>query len=152
MSNPMSSKSVLDKYLFDQYATKEITQNIEKLQPPMVERLNVLGMIASGIAHDINGPLSTIKACSDGLLRRMKKNKYDPALFKSYLEIIEEEVERCAFITGNILRFLQNTKENHLDHQVDVHASLDQTIRMLTIQGKCGGIEIIRNLEPVNKS
>lgn len=112
----------------------------------MCEKLNSLGMAASGIAHELNGPLATVKACSEGLLRRLEKKKFDPDLFKNYLEIIEEEVERCVFITGNILRYLRGSDEAR-DHVVDIHASLEKTINMVNLLGRCEKIQIIRKYE-----
>ena len=110
------------------------------------ERLKSLGMIASGIAHDLNGPLATVKACSQGLLKRLLKDNIDRTLFKEYLEIIEEEIGRCTYITNAILRFLRQEKGSY-DQGVDIHASLDKTIEMVRLQERCGETAIVRNYE-----
>lgn len=108
------------------------------------ERLKTLGMIASGIAHELNGPLTTIRACSQGLLNRLQKDKIDRVLFKEYLEIVAEEILRCMYITDNILRFIKDEKGS-CDQSVDIHASLDKAIDMVKMQGRCQEITIVRN-------
>ncbi len=110
------------------------------------ERLNSLGMIASGIAHELNGPLATVRACSQGLLKRLQKEEIDRTLFKEYLDIIEEEIGRCMYITNNVLRFIQQEKGPY-DQGIDIHASLDKTIDMVRLQGRCGERTVVRNYE-----
>ena len=108
--------------------------------------MNSLGMIASGIAHELNGPLATLKACSQGLLKRLQKEEIDRTLFKEYLEIMEEEIGRCMYITNNVLRFIQQEKGSY-DQDIDIHASLDKTIDMVRLQGRCGERTVVRNYE-----
>ncbi len=110
---------------------------------PVNARLSALGQVASGIAHEISNPLATIKACAEGLLKRLDKQQIDAGLFKDYLKIIDEEVVRCSRITSSILFFvkdLQTKREN-----VDVHAVLDSLIEKLELQGRLNEITVVRN-------
>ena len=89
---------------------KDITEKKEaEMGLIMNERLAALGQMASGIAHEINTPLATIAACNEGLLNRVEKENIGSLLFRSYLKIIEEEIERCKKITTGMLSFVRRT-------------------------------------------
>lgn len=151
MNEYPSCKLSFNENGFDQSLTpdggwKNIDKGSGSDVPLVHERLNTLGMMSLGIAHELNGPIATIKACSEGLLKRLSKGNFDPILFKDYLEIIEEEVTNCNFITDNILRFIQEAEE--MDKQrIDIHKSLDKTIHSFVLQGRCRRIEIVKKYE-----
>lgn len=66
------------------------------------ERLSYLGQMASGIAHQISNPLSTISVCAEALLRDTKKEAFTEAetfrKFDKYLKMMNQEVSRCSNI------------------------------------------------------
>ena len=76
----------------------------------------------------------------------MQKEEIDRTLFKEYLDIMEEEIGRCMYITNNVLRFIQQEKGSY-DQGIDIHASLDKTIDMVRLQGRCGERTVVRNYE-----
>lgn len=103
-------------------------------------------MIATGVGHEMKGPLSTIKACAEGILKRLEKNNYDIELFKEYISIIIDEVNRCTFITDNVLTNLLNGIDSER-RKIDVHDSLNQIVKMLNYQGRCRNIKIIKKYD-----
>ena len=92
------------------HVSRDVTEEKEQeMRLIMSERLAALGQMASGIAHEINNPLASIAGCSEGLLSRIKKGQYDTKLFKTYLNIIQEETFRCKSITTAMLSFVRKT-------------------------------------------
>ena len=75
-----------------------------------------IGLLASGIAHEINNPLTSIAGFSEGLLKRLKtnpelgKNK-DLNAFQEYLEIIYHEAYRCKETISHLVEFCQKSDE-----------------------------------------
>lgn len=122
---------------------QDITEKKEtEMQLIMSERLSALGQMASGIAHEINNPLATIAGCTEGLLNRINKGRYDYELFKNYLKIIEEEVERCKKITVSMLSFVR--KGTYEKDYVNINEILDKTLELIGLQGRLKEIEIVR--------
>jgi PAS domain S-box-containing protein len=126
---------------------KDVTERKEKeMRLIMTERLAALGQMAAGISHEILNPMATIGACAEGLLSRLDKDRVDPELFKNYLKIVEEEVQRCKQITRSMLSFVRprgaaETKE------VDLVSVLENTLEMISFQGRLKNIAISRAYE-----
>lgn len=103
-------------------------------------------LMATGVVHELNGPLSTIKACAEGLLGRIEKDNCDVELFKDYLRIINGEVNRCSFIAYNLLKNLLNGNESE-KREIDVHESFDQVLEILNHHGRSRNIKIVKKFD-----
>jgi PAS domain S-box-containing protein len=125
---------------------KDITEKKEnEMRLIITERLAALGQIASGIAHEINNPMATIAACTEGLLKRVRNSQYDLPLFENYLKIIEEEVNRCTNITTSMLSFVRET--NNEGKEINIHEVLDKTLEMISFQGRLNEVEVLKNYQ-----
>jgi signal transduction histidine kinase len=68
------------------------------------ERLAAIGLLASGVAHEVGNPLAAIATAVEGLLRRMDEPAgFDPAEVREYLEIVRKQVFRCRDVTQRLL-------------------------------------------------
>ncbi|HET6763970.1 MAG TPA: response regulator [Longimicrobiaceae bacterium] len=72
------------------------------------EKLSSLGLLASGVAHDINNPLAVIYGHAQLLLRRDP----DPAA-EDHVHAIMQGVERCRRIVGDLLDFARGRPGRH---------------------------------------
>lgn len=70
--------------------------NLEKAQ-----RLNILGEMASGFAHELNQPLSAIRHYAQGCILRLKKESDDHPLINA-LTKIDNQAQRGADIIRNL--------------------------------------------------
>jgi two-component system NtrC family sensor kinase len=122
---------------------KDITKFKEdEMRLIMNERLAALGQMASGIAHEINNPLATIAACTEGLLSRLEKEKIGSLLFESYLKMIEEETLRCKKITESMLSFVKKTPD--VSGEVRVNDVVEKTVELISFLGRLKDVEIVR--------
>ncbi|CAN7452160.1 ATP-binding protein [Paenibacillus sp. LjRoot153] len=62
------------------------------------EKLRVVGELASGMAHEIRNPLTTVK----GFLQLSKANDYN---IESWYGLIMDEIDRMSDLTGEFLQF-----------------------------------------------
>ena len=67
------------------------------------ERLAALGTMLSGVAHELNNPLSNISTSCQILEEEI--NESDPATQKMYLEQIDQQTERARHIVRSLLDF-----------------------------------------------
>ncbi len=122
---------------------RDVTQEREReMRFIMNERLASLGQMAASIAHEINNPLAAIRGCAEGLLNRVNQGHFEPALFKKYLEIIEEEIARCKNITTGMLSFVRKGSPDK--KTIDVHEMIDRTLEVISLQGRLKEVEVVR--------
>lgn len=79
------------------------------------ERLAGIGFLATGIAHEINNPLSAVAMAAESLIGRLAEagdqfgtTEGDRELLKTYLEMIQRQSNRCQQITTRVLDFARN--------------------------------------------
>ncbi|MCX7948677.1 MAG: ATP-binding protein [Treponemataceae bacterium] len=123
---------------------KDVTQKKEQERKAMLqERLSTIGQTVSSVAHELNNPLATIGISVEGLLKRVKEGRFDPALFENYLKIMRDEIVRSQKITSSLLSFVR--QKDRPKEELDLHDVLEKTIEMLRFQGKLNGIEVLKD-------
>jgi len=125
------------------HISRDITEEKEReIGLIMTERLASLGQMASGIAHEINNPLASVMICAEMLQMKVAKDNYDHAQFEKYLKTIDEEVQRCRDITGNMLSFFRQAAAEKQD--IDIHLLLDKTVDLMGYQGRLKNVRVLR--------
>ncbi|MEQ8909369.1 MAG: ATP-binding protein [Vicingaceae bacterium] len=79
---------------------EELAKNKEALIE--TERLSALGEFASGLAHEINNPLTIIKTKTSLLSEKQKMGILSQEEITSYLEVINQTVDRTHAIVNNL--------------------------------------------------
>jgi len=131
-------------------------------------RLSTLGELSSGIAHEINQPLTAIVSFAEACLRMLRSSSPDPARLESALEQIAAQGERAGEITRHLRRLARKGEREHesidinravrgllelvrneLDmNEITLHLELDEslpTIRCNRIQIEQVVLNLVRN-------
>ncbi len=106
------------------------------------EKMATIGVLAAGVAHEINNPLTAVSGFSKGLKRRLprleeslKEGRVSDDLmadFHEYLDTILGECERCRDIVQELLTFSPRKKVEFV--LVDLKALVVDVLKLLRYQ------------------
>jgi two-component system NtrC family sensor kinase len=106
------------------------------------ERLASLGMLAAGVAHEINNPLSAILALTALTLEDVKED--DPN--RENLEEVVKQTQRCRDIVKGLLEFSRHSKVN--TELADLNEILQDTLSLVSKQAQFLNINVVTNYDP----
>ncbi len=127
---------------------KELAEKarINELRLYHEDRLTSLGIMAAGIAHELNQPLNTIRVVTDGLLFGRDQG-WDLDLDELYdhLEMISRQVVRMSQVIQNIRDFARDEQGKNLG-EVDLNSAVKNVFSMIGRQLEAHGIEVRKDL------
>jgi C4-dicarboxylate-specific signal transduction histidine kinase len=114
------------------------------------DRLAALGMLAAGIAHELNQPLNTIRVVTDGFLYgRSQGWATDPEELFEGLEMISQQVTRMDKVIRNVRNFARDESGAPAEGTaVMVNEAVENVFSMIGRQIEAHGIRVERDLEP----
>jgi len=113
-------------------------KELQKKQSLLVraEKLAAIGVFASGLAHEINNPLTSVLTFSNLLLEKMPED--DPR--RDMLRIMSRETIRARNIVKQLLSFAKDAAINPA--LFDVDATIREAVDALTLQETLEGITV----------
>ncbi|HKQ72425.1 MAG TPA: ATP-binding protein [Blastocatellia bacterium] len=120
-------------------AIEDVTERVsleEQLQQS--DKLSSIGLLAAGVAHEVNTPLAGISSYSQMLMQQIPES--DPR--HQLLEKIHRQTSRASSIVNNLLNFSRVGDARYAP--VDLNRVIDDTIQLLESQLRNTEIEIVR--------
>ena len=97
----------------------EQEQRNARIQMYRSARLASIGTLASGVAHELNNPLTAILGFSSALIQRVRENtEINVDELSQYLSIINSETLRCRDIIENLSKFALEREVNIQDFPI----------------------------------
>ncbi|MGD8725179.1 MAG: PAS domain S-box protein, partial [Desulfobacterales bacterium] len=127
--------------------TSDITQRLETEQQLIqASKMATLGEMATGVAHELNQPLSVIKTASRFFMKKIRKNeKIKDDILLTMSEEIDTYVDRATKIINHMRQF--GRKSEIKLAKVQVNAILEKALGILGQQLKVRGIDLKRDFE-----
>ena len=104
------------------------------------EKLSSIGLLAAGVAHEVNTPLTGVSSYTQMLLGMLPETDPKHAL----LQKVRRQADRASNIVNNLLNFSRTGSATEFT-EVDVHRVLDDTLQLLEPQLRRSQIEIMRD-------
>jgi PAS domain S-box-containing protein len=124
----------------------DITDRIElEAQLTQAEKLSSIGLLAAGVAHEVNTPLAVISSYAQMLSKQMRPANEDDARLRPVLEKITQQTFRASEIVNGLLNFSRTGGTEFAS--VDVNRLLHDTLTLLDHQFKTAQIRIETDLD-----
>jgi two-component system NtrC family sensor kinase len=103
------------------------------------EKLSSIGLLAAGVAHEVNTPLTGVSSYTQMLLGMLPETDPKHAL----LQKVRRQADRASNIVNNLLNFSRTGSATEFT-EVNLHRVLDDTLQLLEPQLRRSQIEIER--------
>jgi two-component system NtrC family sensor kinase len=104
------------------------------------EKLSSIGLLAAGVAHEVNTPLTGVSSYTQMLLGMIPEN--DPK--HQLLQKVARQADRAANIVGNLLNFSRANGDAQFS-EVNLNKILEDTLQLLEVQLRRTNIRLIKN-------
>jgi hypothetical protein len=106
------------------------------------EKLSSIGLLAAGVAHEVNTPLTGVSSYTQMLLGMLPETDPKHAL----LQKVRRQADRASNIVNNLLNFSRTGSATEFN-SLDVHRVLDDTLQLLEPQLRSSQIELLREYD-----
>ncbi|NWG13467.1 MAG: histidine kinase, partial [Acidobacteria bacterium] len=121
---------------------EDITEKVQlEDQLLQAEKLSSVGLLAAGIAHEVNTPIAGISSYAQMLLKDLPESDQR----KPILEKIERQTFRAAEIVNGLLNFARMNGTEF--HELDINQLILESLSLLEHQLTENGISISRSLD-----
>lgn len=144
-SDELRIMSIVVDHTERQLAQQLLTERQQELAHIM--RLNTLGEMASGIAHELNQPLSAIANYIRGCELRMKGGECSMDDITEVMQLVATQVRRA----GEILRYAKEFTRKDQDtewHEHDINNIVEETLHLLETTEQFKQIRLTKTLTP----
>ena len=128
--------------------TTDITESVEKeTQLIQAGKMTTLGVMAAGMAHEINQPLNVIQVSADYILKMLRKgNALDSADLKGVADDIIASVERASVVIKHVRDFSRQSEVART--KLNINDPIQDVFKILGHQLKAHEVEVALDLDP----
>ncbi len=108
------------------------------------EKLSSIGLLAAGVAHEVNTPLTGVSSYTQMLLGMIPETDPKHALLLK----VQKQTERATNIAGNLLNFSRGGSSTDFT-EVNINKLLEDTLQLLEPQMRKSQVEIIKNYSKI---
>ena len=106
------------------------------------DKLSSIGLLAAGVAHEVNTPLAVISTYAQMLAKQISEDEQKSKL----LDKIAKQTFRASEIVNSLLSFSRTSPTEFVE--VDVTKIISETLNLVEHQLKKSGVEVLLTLRP----
>ncbi|WBU54210.1 ATP-binding protein [Paracoccus sp. SCSIO 75233] len=110
----------------------------EQARISQAQRLSEIGLLATGVAHEIHNPLSSMELALDRITRDLAQGRDDKA--QEYFPLIRGEIAKCLEITDNLMRLGGPAEEGQ--QLVDLRRAVTGVTGLLSFEAERRGVSV----------
>jgi len=124
--------------------TRQAYEDLRRTQEQLLqsEKMSAVGQLISGVAHELNNPLTAIL----GYTQLLESEQLDPRVGE-FIVKLRKQAQRTQRIVQNLLSFARQHKPKRV--HVDLRSVIEDTIALRDYDLKVNNIEVEREFEPV---
>jgi PAS domain S-box-containing protein len=108
------------------------------------EKLSSIGLLAAGVAHEVNTPLTGVSSYTQMLLGMIPDTDPKHAL----LQKMQRQTDRASNIVSNLLNFSRTGNAIDLA-EIDINKLLDDTLQLLEPQLRKSNVDVVKFYAPI---
>jgi|GEM_PF-2562451 len=141
--------SLAESYASLEHKVEERTSQLQDLQQKLIQaaKMSAVGRMLSGVAHELNNPLTVIMGHTELAKRRLISAGGDPKEIK-LMETLHLQGDRCRKIVANLLQFAR--QEAPRLETVRLNDVVEQALQLREYELTTRNIELIREFDPDN--
>jgi two-component system NtrC family sensor kinase len=121
----------------------DITERIDlESQLSQAEKMSSIGLLAAGVAHEVNTPLAVISSYAQMLTKQINGDEKSRGL----LSKITQQTFRASEIVNNLLNFSRTSGSEFTE--LDINKTIEETLALLEHQFKKSNIKVRAGLMP----
>jgi PAS domain S-box-containing protein len=124
--------------------TRQAYEDLRRTQEQLLqsEKMSAVGQLISGVAHELNNPLTAIL----GYTQLLESEKLEPRV-EEFIQKLRKQAQRTQRIVQNLLSFARQHKPKRM--HVDLRSVVEDTISLRDYDLKVNNIEVVREFEAV---
>jgi len=124
-------------------------KRLQEMHLIQAEKMSSLGILATGVAHEINNPIASVAGYAEALLRRLRDaheltGHAELDVFPHYLGVIVREAYRCKAVIDQLLAF--GRKSEGVAKDVDLNELLVDITDLLRHHPSYRQVNLVSNL------
>nr|MDJ0958227.1 ATP-binding protein [Arenicellales bacterium] len=127
------------------YIVESIRSLADTIKYSHEQKLSSIGQLAAGVAHEVHNPLAAVRVALQSSLRSIKENEIDVDRFRHYLELLDQQVDKCVEVTERLMKL--SVFPDQLPTLIEINPPISETASLLGYEAEQRGVQVRLDLD-----